>query len=228
MVNIDAIISRFRPVISEHKQQHTDICESCAGIMQSRDGFLQCLVCGVQKGRTSDSFGPGFDCWREFSGAYTRRYRFMNLLKDLNGWGNFPEECVESVWTHREEIKTCQDAKKFLTSDKIFRKHQNQVSTVMRICGYEIPSLDCHEMQTCCKLFTMVDMRIGQYGKQRAAFTHLLPVILRLIGRQDWELGGYLKKVSPLLLKKYGKATQEAIGSLNLCSSKAKNSKEIQ
>ena len=62
MDKIEAIISRFRPVISEHKQQHTDICENCAGTMQSRDGFLQCLVCGVQKGRTSDSFNAGFDC----------------------------------------------------------------------------------------------------------------------------------------------------------------------
>jgi len=228
MNKLEAAISRFCPGYYEHKESPGDICGNCARKMMPRGGFLQCLVCGQQKGRTSEGFSMGFDSWREFSGSYTRRYRFSNLLKDLNGWGNFPENCVEYVWNHKDEIKTCQDAKNMLTSNKIFRKHQNQVSTVMRICGFEIPSLDCFEIEKCCKLFTMVDMRIGQISKKKAAFTHLLPVILRLVGRSDWEQLGYLKKVSPLLVKKYGKCTQDALASLNLCSEEAESSKETQ
>ena len=228
MVNLEALISRFCEGSCDEKHNDSQFCKGCAGIMESREGFLQCCNCGLQGNRTGDGYSMGFDNWREFSGSYTRRYRFLNLLKDLNGWGNFPDECVEVVWERKNEIKNCVDAKKLLTSDKIFRKHQNQVSTVMRICEHDIPSLGHHEIERCCNLFTKVDMRIGQLSNLKAAFTYLLPVILRLIGRTDWEKCGYLKKVSPLLEKKYGGITQDALKSLNLCSSMEENSKETQ
>ena len=190
-------------------------CEICGGNRRDIEGFDVCSACGIQVGRLLGQ-NLGFDQWRDYSSVYTRKYRFHNLLKDLNGNAKMPETCIKHIWDNRKKIKKCTDAKEMLRGNKIFRKYQNQVATVMNICSKKIPFLDQTEISRGCLLFTMIDMEIGKKNSIKVAFTYILPVILRLIGRLEWETQGFLKNISQLLLKKYKKCTDEAIKTLNL------------
>ena len=199
-----------------------NFCRKCSAIIVLLDGFYVCSGCGNQFRATSQSV-LAFNNMRDYSSVYTREYRFRNLLRDLNGAADMPDKCVKTILDESEKIKTCEDARKLLKSDKMFRKYQNQVSTVMHLCGYPVPLLQIPESKRCVLLFTMIDMKIGQLFSINVAFTYILPQILRLIGRTEWEDGGYLKKISPLLKKKYGEPTKKAISVLNLCQSVGEN-----
>ncbi len=199
-----------------------NFCRKCSAIIVLLDGYYVCSSCGKQWRATSHSV-LAFNNMRDYSSVYTREYRFRNLLRDLNGAADMPDICVKTVLDESLKIKTCEDARKLLKSNTIFRKYQNQVSTVMQLCGFHVPLLQIPESKRCVLLFTMIDMKIGQLCKINVAFTYILPQILRLIGRTEWEDGGYLKKISPLLEKKYGEPTRTAIRELNLYRSRGEN-----
>ncbi len=216
-------LSKFASV--GFKSKH--FCAVCTTKMILYDGFYVCTHCGAQVRTVSHSV-LAFNHMRDYSSIYTREYRFRILLRDLNGSADLPDVCVEMILKKLASIKTCIQAKALLKSDKIFRKHQNQVATVMNICGTLPPQLQPEESRRCILLFTMLDIKIGQLFSIKVAFTYILPQILRLVGRTEWEDGGYLKKISALLEKKYGNCTREAIKHLNLTPKVVENTTVIQ
>ena len=195
--------------------EHTiSTCNACGGELFVIDALLTCSDCGIVSARSLDTRIQSFDSFSEQPSLYTRTYRFRTLCNELNGSTKFPDPLAKWMLANTRLLISPHKVKEALYADLNLRRYLNKIPAILIWAKAMKCPLSHSEIDRACLLFTRLDREISIRSQKKCAFTFLLPVVLRCIGKHLLANSALLKRPSKLLHKKYRACTEDAICAL--------------